>query len=375
MKIGILGGGQLARMLIGSSYRYGFTYKVLTDDINSSAAKITNEIYKGDFNNQEDVLKFSEDCDVVTLENEFIDYKILEVLEKSGKKLYPASDCIKMIQDKFYQKENLVKTEIPVAAYKKIETEKDVEIFAEEYGYPVVLKSRTMGYDGKGNFLINSKEEIKSGVEELSKRGKLMCEQFINFEKEIAIQITRSNSGEIKIYPLVETIQKNHICHIVKYSEDLFDNELSEKAKKIAEKIVTSIDYTGTMGIEMFLNPNNEIIVNELAPRVHNTGHYTIEASKTSQFENHIRAIAGLPLGDVSMNSKSAVMINILGERNGEAELKGLNNLLKNKNIFLYDYSKNMVKPGRKMGHITVLNEDLNTALDVANKSLSEISI
>jgi len=226
MRIGILGGGQLARMLIASSYRYGYTFKVLTGDINSSASKVTNEVFCGDFNDEQDVLKFSNDCDVITLENEFINYKILESLEKSGKKLYPSSNCIKLIQDKYFQKENLVKSGIPVADYIKVETENDILKFAEKYEYPVVLKTRTMGYDGKGNFLIKSESEIKTAVEELSKRGKLMCEQFINFEKEIAIQITRSVSGEIKIYPLVETIQKNHICHIVKYSEDLFEKEI-----------------------------------------------------------------------------------------------------------------------------------------------------
>ncbi|HRE40468.1 MAG TPA: 5-(carboxyamino)imidazole ribonucleotide synthase [Ignavibacteria bacterium] len=375
MRIGILGGGQLARMLIASSYRYGYTFKVLTGDINSSASKVTNEVFCGDFNDEQDVLKFSNDCDVITLENEFINYKILESLEKSGKKLYPSSNCIKLIQDKYFQKENLVKSGIPVADYIKVETENDILKFAEKYEYPVVLKTRTMGYDGKGNFLIKSESEIKTAVEELSKRGKLMCEQFINFEKEIAIQITRSVSGEIKIYPLVETIQKNHICHIVKYSEDLFEKEIEISAKKIAEKIVNDIDYTGTMGIEMFFRNNNELLVNELAPRVHNTGHYTIETSKTSQFENHNRAILGLPLGDVSMNTKSAVMINIIGERNGKAEIKGLDKLLKKENVYLHDYSKNEVKTGRKMGHITVLDNDLNSALNTANESLSEISI
>jgi 5-(carboxyamino)imidazole ribonucleotide synthase len=374
MKIGILGGGQLARMLVESSYKYDPEFKILAKEENSPAGKIVREVITGDWNDEKCLELFAEGCDVVTLENEFIDYKKIEYIEKLGKKVYPSSGVIRLIQDKLVQKETICALGINVADFSSAENKEDIKNFAAAHGYPVVLKSRTMGYDGKGNYLVESEADIDEAYNSLSKRGKLMCESFIRFEKEIAVQAVRNPQGEIKIYPVVETIQKNHICHLVKASGELFGS-LKEKVEAISVKILERLDYVGTLGIEMFLKDNDTIIVNELAPRVHNSGHYTIEGCFTSQFENHIRAVLSLPPGNTDMVIKSAVMINILGERDGKAEIKGLSGLLKHDNVYLHLYGKEETRKERKMGHITVLGEDLYDAVRTAEQCREAVDI
>lgn len=374
MKIGILGGGQLARMLVESSYKYDPEFKILAKEENSPAGKIVREVITGDWNDEKCLELFAGDCDVVTLENEFIDYKKIEYIEKLGKKVYPSSGVIRLIQDKLVQKETIRGLGINAADFCAAENKDDIKKFASAHGYPVVLKSRTMGYDGKGNYLIKSEADIDEAYSSLSKRGKLMCESFINFDKEIAVQAVRNPQGEVKIYPVVETVQKNHICHIVKASEEQFE-ALKNKVDDISRKILERLDYVGTLGIEMFLKGSDTIMVNELAPRVHNSGHYTIEGCFTSQFENHIRAVLSLPPGNTGMTAESAVMINILGERDGKAELKGLSSLLKHENVYLHIYGKEETRKERKMGHITVLAESLDKAVKTAEECREAVDI
>ena len=373
MKIGIIGGGQLARMMMECAYRYGFEFVILSKEKNSPAGMITNNEITGDWNDTECLKKFAGVCDVVTLENEFIDYKKLECIESLGKKVYPSSSNIRLIQDKFIQKETLRSLKIPVAEFSDVKSIEGIRSFTEKYNYPVILKSRTMGYDGKGNYKIDSDDDIGTAMDELGKRGELMCEQFIKFEKEIAVQAVRSINGEIKIYPVVETVQENHICKYVFASNDLFVN-LKREVEKIAIIILEHLNYVGVMGIEMFLK-GNEIIVNELAPRVHNSGHYTIEGCYTSQFENHIRAVSGLSLGETGMKENSSVMINILGEFDGKYNLDFLKKVNLDENSFLHLYGKHENRIGRKMGHITLTGENLNMLSEKANLLREEIKI
>ena len=373
MKIGILGGGQLARMIMEECYKYGFEFHILSKEENSPAGRITKYEYKGDWNDEDTLLRFSEKCDLITLENEFIDHHKIRFLEERGMQVYPSSEIIKLVQDKLFQKEYLRKSGIPVADYAKADSKEDIYDFVSAHLYPVILKSRIMGYDGKGNFTIEREDQIEEAFNVLSKRGRLMCESFVNFEKEIATQVVRNSSGEMKVYKVVETIQKDHICNQVISSAGQFEN-VKSKAEKIAGQITEGLNYKGVMGIEMFLN-GEEILVNELAPRVHNSGHYTIEACKTSQFENHIRAILNYTPGSTDMVCDNAVMINILGKRNGKAELKNAGELLKSENVYLHIYGKTETSIGRKMGHITVLNNDINKAIELAqiNRDLIEI--
>lgn len=373
MKIGILGGGQLARMLIEENNRYGYEFLVLAKEKDSPAGQVTPHEITGDWNDEECLKKFHESADVITLENEFIDFRKIKLLEDIGAKVYPDSNAVKLIQDKFIQKKTLTEINIPVAEFAEVETKNDILNFASENSYPLILKSRTMGYDGKGNFKINAESEIENAFETLSRRGKLMCERFVKFDKEIATQAARNKKGEIKIYPVVETIQKDHICHLVISASNLF-LDIAGKVDKIARKIVSELNYVGVMGIEMFLI-GDTIFVNELAPRVHNSGHYTIEGCYSSQFENHIRAINNQPLGSVDMREKSAVMINILGERDGDADFEINPEILSMEKVYLHNYGKRKSKAGRKMGHITVLGNELETTIRTAIECRREIKI
>ncbi len=373
MRIGIIGGGQLARMMMEASCKYGFKFVILSNERDSPAGKITHSEITGDWNDLECLKKFAVQCDVITLENEFIDYTKLEYLESLGKHVYPSSANIKLIQDKLIQKSTLSSLKIPVADFTEIESKNDIRNFAEKFSYPVILKSRTMGYDGKGNYKIDSEDEIDEAINTLGKRGKLMCERFIPFDKEIAVQAVRNVKGDFNIYPVVETIQENHICKTVLASKELF-SDLKEKVDSIAESILENLNYVGVMGIEMFLI-GNEIIVNELAPRVHNSGHYTIEGCYTSQFENHIRAVSGLKIGDTDLKEDSSVMINILGSFDGNYNLDFLKYLELNKNSYIHLYGKNENRTGRKMGHITLTGKDLNELETEGNKLREQIKI
>lgn len=373
MKTGILGGGQLARMIMEECYKFGYEFYIFSGEENSPAGQLTKNGFTGDWKDRESLLKFAEKCDIITLENEFIDYGSLKFLEASGITVYPQADIIGLIQDKLYQKENLRNAGIPVAAFCAVESEEDIFNFISVNSFPVVLKSRTMGYDGKGNYTVRNSSEVKPAFELLKKRGRLMCESFINFDKEIATQIARNKSGGKKVYPVVETIQKDHICNMVIASDQL-QEKIIHKANLIAENIADELNYVGVMGIEMFLS-GDEITVNELAPRVHNSGHYTIEGCRTSQFENHIRAVLNQPLGNTEKTEKNAVMINILGERNGRANLRNAEKIFDFGNAFLHIYGKAETCIGRKMGHITVLDKNLSEAVDTAVRCREIISI
>jgi len=356
-----------------SSYKYGLEFHILSKEENSPAGQLTNFETVGDWNDEDCLKRFTAPCDIITLENEFIDFQKIENLERAGKKVYPSSRIINLIQDKLFQKKTLEKNGIPVAKFIAVENNDDVKRFAENNNYPVILKSRTMGYDGKGNTTINNEEQINDALENLSKRGELLCEGFVRFDKEIATQVARNKYGEIKVYPVVETIQKNHICNLVIASKNLFDN-IKNQVTDIATKIVIDLDYIGVMGIEMFLT-SDQIVVNELAPRVHNSGHYTIEGCYTSQFENHIRAVINYPLGNTELTSNSAVMINILGKRDGKAKLTGVGEVLGKDKTYLHVYGKNETRTERKMGHITVLHNDRDEAVRIAVESERSINI
>ncbi len=373
MKIGILGGGQLAKMMIQSAIKYDFKFVIFSLEKFSPSREIATQIV-GDWNNKSHLKIFAKMCDIITLENEFIDYRLIHYLEKQGKKCYPRSRTVRMIQDKLIQKQTLKNLRIPVADFVEINSIEDIYSAAKKFRYPFILKSRTMGYDGKGNIKISSEDDIKRAYNKLIKRGKLLAEKNINFKKEIAVQAVRNLSGEIKIYPIVDTIQKDQICHIV-MAEKKLNKGLTDTVKKLATKILKQLNYVGVIGIEMFLVRGNKVLINELAPRVHNTGHYTIEGCKCSQFENHIRAIVNLPLGSTEMINGAAVMINILGERNAPSHLRGIGRLLNHKNAYLHIYGKQETHKGRKMGHITVLGDRLGQTKKLAGKYRKLIKI
>jgi 5-(carboxyamino)imidazole ribonucleotide synthase len=372
--IGILGGGQLARMSLFAAKRMGFDTAIIEKEPYSPAGQLTHLEFIGSYSNKKLLKKFASCCDVVTLENEFIDYKILKFLESLGKKVIPSSKTISLIQDKLIQKQTLKKYNIQVPDFIEVEHKKDYQKVANLLNLPFILKSRKMGYDGYGNALIKNKNDFEKSFDILTRRhSKLMAEKFINFSKELAVMVARTKK-EIAVYPVVETIQKNHICHTVLAPANIKESEINF-AKKIAVECVKAFNGYGLFGIEMFYTKTKNILINEMAPRPHNSGHYTIEACICSQFENHIRSVLSLPLGSADMICKSAVMINLLGRTNESGVLKNYTDALKNKQIHLHVYGKKHSRVGRKMGHITVTGNNIKYILSIAKSAERKIII
>jgi 5-(carboxyamino)imidazole ribonucleotide synthase len=366
--IGILGGGQLARMSAFAAKRMGFNVVILEKHRNSPAGQVSDAELTGWVNDTAMLRKLAKLCDVVTLENEFVDYHRIELIEKLGRKVYPSSKTISLIQDKFIQKETLAKNKIPVPKFIEISHKKDFDNIVNELKLPFILKSRKMGYDGYGNAFVKNKKDFEKAFDKLTHRhSKLMTEELIDFKMELAVMVARTKK-EIKVYPVVQTIQKNHICHTV-IAPAKINNKIAFKAKQIAVQSVKAVNGYGIFGIEMFYTANGKILVNEMAPRPHNSGHYTIEGCYTSQFENHIRAVLNLPLGSPEMVKPGAVMINLLGKTNNSGTVRNYSNALENDKAHLHIYGKEHSRTGRKMGHITVIGNDLKEILKTARKA------
>jgi len=371
-RIGILGGGQLARMSAYQAYKLGFDIAILEKTKNSPAGQLTHHEFVGWVDDHKLLKQFAKDCNVITLENEFVDYHHLEFLEKLGKKVFPSSKTISLIQDKFIQKKTLSKKGIPVPKFIAVTKKHNYSACASILGEKFVLKSRKLGYDGYGNALIKNENDFTTAIEKLKTRHPLLlAEEFVHFEKELAIMAARTKN-EIISYPVVETIQKNHICHTVIAPADI-SNSLKEKAQKIAVECVKAVNGIGIFGVELFLTSKGEILVNEMAPRPHNSGHYTIEACTTSQFENHIRSVMGLPLGSAEMVKPVAVMVNLLGKTDGLAEPKNYKQAFTNQNLHVHLYGKEETRKGRKMGHITLLGNSREEVVKTAKQTEEKI--
>lgn len=365
--IGIVGGGQLGKMLTLAAKKMGFIVIVTDPTPGSPAGQVADRQLIGGYKDEKTTHTLAQQSDVITVDAEFVNVEALSEIEKSGKPVHPSPKTISIIKDKLKQKEFLRKNNIPTADFVSTETESDVEKAIEKFGLPLLLKARHDAYDGKGNFLIRKKADIPVGFEKLKDRS-LYVEKFVPFSKELAIMVARSTNGEIKTYPVVETIHIDNVCDTV-----IAPARISFKAKKnataLAKKTMKQLKGAGVFGLEMFLTKGDKVLINEIAPRVHNSGHYTVEATITSQFEQHIRAITGLPLGSTDMVVKSAVMKNILGTAAGNGFPKGLEKLLKIPGASYHLYNKKETRPGRKMGHITITSSSASDALQKANKA------
>lgn len=372
--IGILGGGQLARMSAFQAIRMGFDVAILEKEKNSPAGVLTKNEIVGWVNDKNAFKKFIDISDIITLENEFIDYKYLLQIEEKGKKVVPSSKTISLIQDKYIQKSTLSKAGIPVPKFINVNSNSSYKNISETLGKKFILKSKKMGYDGYGNALIKNKYDFDKALEKLSKRhSEVYAEEFINFSKELAIMVVRTKN-EIKLYPVVETIQKNHICHTV-IAPATVDKKIIDKTKEIAVESVRAVEGFGIFGIEFFIDKNENVLVNEMAPRPHNSGHYSIEGCTVSQFENHIRSVLNLPLGSTELVKPFAVMINLLGKQNAPGIVQNYNLALSDEDIHLHVYGKEKSRLGRKMGHITLVGENVDDLLIRAKRIEKKIML
>lgn len=375
-KIGIIGGGQLGKMMLNESVKMGIYTVVLDPSKDCPASSLANELIIGKFDDKAALRSLAEKVDVITYEFEHISTEALKELETEGYVIYPSVHSLEIIQNKYNQKLRLKECDIPLGEFIKIESLEDIKKVGIEFGYPFMLKSALGAYDGKGNSLIKEEKYIEESFKELgSGKLPLYAEKFVPFIKEISVLCTRGINGEIAVYPVAENIHKDSILFETSVPAAITLQE-QNKALKIAQNVCEAFDGVGMFCVEMFLTKEGEVLVNEVAPRPHNSGHYTIEACVTSQFENHLRAVMGLPLGDTTL-LRPVVMRNVLGEEDydGVARVLGVKEALSIPEVHLHIYGKSMTKPKRKMGHITATGETLEKARENAAKAYENIKI
>ena len=322
---------------------------VLDPTKNCPAAQVGAEQIVADFKNKDAIVDLANKSDIITYEIESGDSDVLKSVEKNTE-INPSPETLKIIQDKFLQKLFLLENDIPITDFIKIEKIEDVKNGLENFGFPALLKARRDAYDGKGNFKINSEDEIQKAFDYFQGQTMLL-EKYIPFKMEVSVIASRNTKGQIKTYPLVENIHEDNILRETIAPARVTD-EITQKAEQIAEKIMMILKGAGTFGIEMFVTQDNNIVINEIAPRVHNSGHHTLQSSETSQFEQHLRAILGLELGSTKL-LHNTIMYNILGAKGFEGEYQPLD--ISNENLFLKMYGKKISKPLRKLGHFNLV--------------------
>ncbi len=369
-KLGILGGGQLGRMLIQEAVNFNIHISVLDPAVNAPCADLANNFVVGNFNDYQTVLDFGKTVDVLTIEIEHVNIEALEELERLGKKVFPTPQALRTIQDKGLQKQFYKANNIPTAPFHLIDNAEDALLFKEKG--PFMQKLRKGGYDGKGVTPLRTEAEFNAAFNEPS-----VLEEFVPFVKELAVIVARNESGEIDTFPLVE-MEFNPEANLVEFifSPAHVNTDVESNAKKIASDIANKLQHVGLLAIELFLTADGNLLVNEIAPRPHNSGHHTIEACFVSQYGMHLRAILNMPLGSTGLRTP-AVMINLLGEKGfeGKARYENIEEVLHTEGAYIHLYGKEDTKPFRKMGHITVCNLNLENAKDIARKFLKEVRV
>ena len=359
--LGIIGGGQLGMMITEAAQNLEEVSKIIVLDPteNCPAAKVGAEQIVADFKDEDAIKKLSELSDIITYEIESGNSDVLKKLE-THTEINPSPDTLRIIQDKLLQKQFLKENDIAVAEFVKIENKNELIDVIDKMGLPVLLKTRRDAYDGRGNYKINSKSEIDDALDLFAGKT-LMVEKFVKFEKEVSVIAARNTKGEIATYPVVENIHENNILRTT-IAPGRVSEKVKKQAEKIAEKTMEVLHGAGVFGIEMFVTADDEILINEIAPRVHNSGHHTLQSCDTSQFEQHLRAILGMELGNSSIKSPT-IMYNILGPKTFKGEYNVL--FKKQDNVYLKMYGKLESKPQRKIGHINIV--------DIENRGMGEL--
>ncbi len=366
LKIGVLGGGQLGKMLCLKAAEWDLKIFIL-DKKGAPASQYCTHFTEGDYTHFEDVFHFGKDMDIITIEIEHVNVEALQALKKKGVKVYPDPNNLEIIKDKGLQKQFYIDHKIPTAPFAFFDSSKEVMSAIEkgDLKFPFIQKSRTDGYDGKGVQYIASAHEYKTIID-----GKSIVEAAIQIKKELSVIVAINDHHDIAMFPTVEMVF-DHKANLLDYliSPADISDKIDKKCQKIAHKIAQKMQYRGILAVELFLTKDNEILVNEIAPRTHNSGHHSIEACNISQFEMHLRSIMNLPLIQPTLRGAS-VMMNLLGENGmeGETQLIGFESIIKVDEFHLHMYSKSKTKSKRKMGHFTVLGSNPKKALKKALK-------
>lgn len=373
-KLGILGGGQLGKMLLAETRKFDIQTYVLDPSDDAPGAIGCNKFYQGSLTDYETVYNFGKKVDVLTFEIELVNVQALEQLEKEGVKVYPSPKTLRQIQNKGFQKDFYARHNIPTAPYKRFTSISELisTLRAGEVTYPFVWKSAEFGYDGNGVKVVRTIDDLENLPE-----GECIAEDMIPFKNELAVIVTRSASGEMKTYPVVEMEfhpEANQVEYVICPAR--ISDEIAEKARKVALEVSKQFNHVGLLAVEMFQTQSDDILVNEVAPRPHNSGHYSIEASYTSQFENHLRAILDLPLGKTG-SKVAGVMVNLVGAEgfSGNVKYENIEKILEIPGVTPHIYGKKQTRPFRKMGHVTIVNEDMDEARKIAEKVKNTIRV
>ncbi|MGH9995763.1 MAG: 5-(carboxyamino)imidazole ribonucleotide synthase, partial [Nitrososphaeraceae archaeon] len=371
--IGIIGGGQLGKMIAQEAKRMSIKVHILDPDPECPASSVVDDLLVANFRNQTAIRKLSELVDVLTYEIELADSDVLLDLSLAKKTIHPAPETLKIIQNKYRQKVFLQEKNLPVPNFALVEDiAQSGNIISDRF--PLILKACEDSYDGRGNRLIYAEKDIINAANRNS-LGKWMVEEVIHFKKELSVMVARNESGQVSSFPVAENKHSNSILDTTLVPARIPKSK-EKKAREIAERTVDVLKGSGIFCVEMFLNTNGEILINEIAPRPHNSGHYSIEGCSISQFEQHIRAILNLPLPKPRLRSPT-VMVNILGPTRFEGEyyLDGLHELLSIEGLKLHLYGKRISKPRRKLGHVTITASSLSDAINKSKKAKSNLRI
>jgi 5-(carboxyamino)imidazole ribonucleotide synthase len=368
-KLGVLGGGQLGRMLLTETQKFDIYTAILDGAKNAPCAQICNEFHHGDLLDYQTVYNFGKLVDVLTIEIEHVNIEALFQLKKEGLTIYPQPEVLEIIQHKGKQKDFFVQHKIPTAAYKRYE---NLDGLKKETLFPFVWKSAQFGYDGTGVKIVKSAKDLKDLPDVAC-----IAEKLIPFKNELAVIVARNAIEDTTSYPVVE-MEFHPVANQVEYviCPARIDVKVAEKAQKVALQVANAFQHVGLLAVEMFQTEDDEIIVNEVAPRTHNSGHYSIEASYTNQFEQHLRAILNLPLGNTA-SKVAGIMVNLVGEEgfSGNVVYKNMEEILQIDGVTPHIYGKKETRPFRKMGHVTIVNENMEIAHKIAEKVKKTIRV
>ena len=372
--LGILGGGQLGKMLLYETRKYDIATKVLDPSIDAPSRMASNQFEQGDLLDFDTVYNFGKDVDVLTFEIEAINVAALAKLESEGKKVYPSAKTLEKIQNKGIQKVFYAQNNIPTAPFKQFACVEDLitSVETKETSIPFVWKCTEGGYDGQGVSIIRTQADLKNLPD-----TECIAEELVDFKNELAVIVVRNPSGEVKTYPVVEMEfhpEANQVEYVICPAR--IDADVRKKAREIATKVSETFEHVGILAIEMFQTQNDEILVNEVAPRTHNSGHFSIEASYTNQFEQHLRSVLDLPLGNT--DSKAAgVMVNLVGAEGhtGEVSYQNIEKIMALPGVTPHIYGKRETRPFRKMGHVTIINQNIDEARKIAEEVKKTIQV
>ena len=373
-KLGVLGGGQLGRMLLAESQKIDIHTSILDNNKNAPCAEICNTFVLGDLLDFDDVYNFGKTVDVLTIEIENVNLDALDKLESEGLTIFPKPKDLRIIQSKAVQKKFYVAHQIPTAEFSHFLNSTEVRDAYQKdlLAFPFVWKAARFGYDGTGVKIVRNTEDLEN-----LPNAECITEKLIPFKNELAVIVARNVEGEVKTYPVVEMEfhpEANQVEYVICPAR--INSQVAEKAREIALKVVSDLDFVGLLAVEMFQTVGDKILVNEVAPRPHNSGHYSIEASYTNQFEQHLRSILNLPLGNTD-SKVAGIMVNLVGEEgfSGNVIYQNLENILKIDGVTPHIYGKKETRPFRKMGHVTIVNSDIDIAREIAQKVKETIRV